>query len=268
MDTSAAKNDPPTRHGAVTLHASRITWIFAAAIAVLALAHLSLQWVRYGLGMPEFYGLVRLFDMGVEANLPTFFSSFQLLVVSMLLIVVGLAMRQRRDSYARHWLVLALIFFLMAADEMAEIHEMSIRPISELAPWLVTGLFYWAWVIPAGVLVVVVALSYARFVFSYLPPDMRKATVIGAVIFVGGAIGVEMPEAMFVEKNGLENFTYALFVLVEETMEMAGILIFLSGLLRFISQHVGVVSIQVASSGMSERALPPSRIRATRRSAI
>ena len=80
----------------------------------MALAHLAFQWARYGLGLPEFYGFFPLIDMGVEANLPTFFSSVQLLVVSMLLIVVGLAMRQRRDSYARHWLFLALIFFLMA----------------------------------------------------------------------------------------------------------------------------------------------------------
>ena len=268
MNKSAPKIDPPLRHGAVTLHANRITWVFAAAIAVFALAHLSFQWIRYGLGLPEFYGLVRLFDMGVEANLPTFFSSFQLLVVSMLLTVVWLAMRQRGDSYARHWLFLALIFFLLAADEMAEIHEMSIRPIRELAPGLVTGLFFWAWVIPAGVLVVVVSLSYARFVFSYLPPDMRKATVIGAAIFVGGAIGVEMPEAMFAEKHGLDNLTYQMFVLVEETMEMAGILIFLSGLLRFMGEHVGVVSIQVASSDLPAHTPPPSPIRATRRSAI
>jgi hypothetical protein len=144
-----------------------------------------------------------------------------------------------------HWLFLALIFALLAVDETSEMHEMTIRPMREMAPWLVTGIFYWAWVIPAVVLVMAVAFSYARFVFSYLPRDTRKTTLIGASLFVGGAVGVEMPEAMFAEINGIENFTYALFVLVEETMEMSGILIFLSGLLKYFSREVGVVALEV-----------------------
>ncbi len=242
-------DDGTAADGAVGLHAGRITAIFGLLIVSLALAHVVFQSVKYHLGMPEFYGLVRLFDMGVEANLPTFFSAFQLLFVSLLLLMVGLQMRRRSsDRYARHWLFLALIFFAMAADEMAEIHEMSVRPLREIAPGLASGLFYWAWVIPASILVMVVAFSYARFVFAYLPPAMRKATLGGAAIFVGGAVGVEMPEAMFVEKNGLDNFTYAMFVLVEETMEMTGILIFLSGLLHYIGGHLGVLAIRIAPS--------------------
>jgi hypothetical protein len=261
-------DDSTVTERAVKLHAGLITTAFGVAIAVLATAHVLFQWIRYDLGMPEFYGLVRLFDMGVEANLPTFFSAFQLLIVCLLLVVVGLTMRQRRDRYARHWLVLALIFFLLAADEMAEVHEMTIRPIREIAPWLVTGLFYWAWVIPAAILVAVVAFSYAKFVFAYLPPDLRKATLIGAAIFVGGAVGVEMPEAMFAQVNGIENFTYALFVLLEETMEMAGILVFLSGLLRYFSRQVGVVAMQVVPAPMAAPAIAPSRFPATRRPAL
>ncbi len=242
-------DDSLSTDGAVGLHAGWITATFGLVIVTLALAHLVFQSVKYHLGIPEFYGLVRLFDMGVEANLPTFFSACQLLFVSLLLFMVGLKIRRQSSNlYARHWLFLALIFFAMAADEMAEIHEMTIRPLREIAPGLTRGLFYWAWVIPASILVVGVAFSYARFVFAYLPPDMRKATLGGAALFVGGAVGVEMPEAMFVEKNGLDNFTYALFVLVEETMEMTGILIFLSGLLRHIGRHLGVLAIRVEPS--------------------
>lgn len=230
------------------LRAGGITTTFALAIMVLAVAHVAMQSIRHHLGLHEFYGLVRLFDMGVEANLPTFLSSLQLLVVCLVVAVIGLSKRQAHGAFARHWLFLALIFFLLAADEMSGMHEMSIRPIRELAPWLVTGVFYWAWVIPAMILVLAVAFSYARFVFRYLPRDIRNATLIGAAIFVGGAIGVEMPEARFAEKYGMENFTYALFVLVEETMEMSGILVFLSGMLKYLSREVGAVALQVVSA--------------------
>lgn len=191
-------DESATTHGAVGLHAGWITATFGLVIVSLALAHVVFQSVKYHLGMPEFYGLVRLFDMGVEANLPTFFSACQLLIVSLLLLLVGLKMRRQSGSfYAGHWLFLALIFFAMAADELA---------------------------------------------------------LSGAAIFVGGAVGVEMPEAMFVEKNGLDNFTYAMFVLVEETMGMAGILVFLSGLLRYIGRRLGVLAIQVAPSRSAARA--------------
>ena len=56
----------------IELHARWITTTLAATIAVLALAHLVFQAVRHQLGIPHFYGLVELFDMGIEANLPTF----------------------------------------------------------------------------------------------------------------------------------------------------------------------------------------------------
>lgn len=229
----------------IELHARWITTTLAATIAMLALAHLVFQAVRHHLGIPHFYGLVELFDMGIEANLPTYFSSIQLFLVAMLLLLAGLLRRNAGDAYAPHWLWLALIFLLLSVDEMAEIHEMTIRPIREMAPGLVTGVFYWAWVIPAMLLVVVVSACYARFVFSYLPPYLRRAALLGATIFVGGAVGVEMPEAAFVETHGLENYTYAVFVVVEEVMEMSGILIFLSGMLRYIGSELGEFAVRI-----------------------
>jgi hypothetical protein len=231
----------------IELSGKAITTAFALSIVALGLAHVVFQSVRHHLGMPEFYGLVRLFDMGVEANIPTFFSSMQMLVVSLLLTAIGLVKRRSADRYARQWLWLAVMFFLLSLDEMSEVHEMTIRPIRELAPGLVTGLFYWAWVIPAGVLVVLVSIGFASFVFRYMPGYLRRAAVLGAIVFVAGAVGVEMPEARYAQINGIDNFTYALYVLLEETMEMSGILIFLSGLLRYAGSELADFSVRVVS---------------------
>lgn len=238
------------REQTITLSATYVTVLFGAIILLLAIAHLATQSVKYHLGLPAVYGLVALFDMGIEANLPTFFSVVQLLLVCLVLAAIGVIKRQAGDTFARHWLVLALIFLLLATDELAEIHEQTIRPIRELVPGLVTGLFYWAWVVPAALLVVLVSVAYARFVFAYLPPDLRRSTLLGATIFVGGAIGIEMPEARYVERYGLENFTYALFVLAEETMEMTGVLIFLSGLLNYLARDMAAVTVQMVPAGL------------------
>jgi hypothetical protein len=247
----------------IDLHGKWITKALAVTIVLLAIAHLVFQAVRYHLGIPHLYGVVHLFDMGVEANLPTYFSSLQLLFVAALLGLIGVLRRRSGDRYALHWLWLALIFLLLSIDEMSEIHEMSIRPMRELAPDVVTGFFYWAWVIPAMALVVVVAACYASFVFRYLPPYLRRAALLGAAVFVGGAVGVEMPEAAFVEANGLDNYTYALFVVVEEVMEMTGVLIFLAGLLRYIGSELGEFSLRIvppaaAAVRPTEAALAPA----------
>jgi hypothetical protein len=230
----------------VRLPAAWVVRFFALFIAFLAVAHVAMQSVRYHVGLNEFYGLVRLFDMGVEANLPTFFSTFQLLAVSLLLAVIGLVRRQEGDGRAAQWLLLALIFLLLAVDEGAGIHELSVRPFRDFAPWLATGLFYWAWVLPAIVLVTYVAWRFAGFVFNYLPADTRRHTVMGAALFVGGAVGVEMPEARYVEQHGLDNFAYGMFVLVEEVLEMSGVLVFFTGIMKYCSRQLGVVELEVS----------------------
>ena len=244
----------------VRLSAARVVKFFAFSIAVLAVAHVVMQSVRYYVGLNEFYGLVRLFDLGVEANLPTFFSAFQMLVASLLLAVIGVARRQEGDSYAAQWLLLALIFLLLALDESAAIHEMSVRPFRDFAPWLATGIFYWAWVLPAMAAVAWVAWRYAGFVFNYLPTDTRRHTVLGAALFVGGAVGVEMPEARYVEQHGMDNFVYGMFVLVEEVLEMAGVLVFLTGVMKYCSQHLGPVQLDVCMAVADARSRVSPRL--------
>ena len=66
-----------------------------------------------------------------------------------------------------------------------------------------------------------------------------------------------MPEARHVEQHGLDNFTYGMFVLVEEVMEMAGVWVFLSGIVKYFSQHVSVVEFAVETGGGTDlRAAP------------
>ena len=237
----------------VRLPAAWVVRFLALSIALLAVAHVVMQSVRYHVGFYEFYGLVRLFDMGVEANLPTAFSILQLLLASVLLAVIGVVRREEEDARATQWLLLGLIFLLLAVDEAAQIHELSVRPFRDFAPWLATGMFYWAWVLPAMVLMAYVAWRFAGFVFNYLPADTRRHTVAGAVLFVGGAVGVEMPEARYVEQHGMDNFVYGMFVLVEEVLEMTGVLVFLTGVMKYCSRYVGVAHLEVSMATAEAR---------------
>lgn len=241
----------------IRLHPRLVVRTFGAGIAVLCVGHLLSQLAKYQLGVAFAYGLVDLFDMDVEGSLPTFFAGFQLLVCSLVLALIGLVRREAGDSFARHWLALSVMFLLLAIDELVSVHELSHRVGWELAPSFTTGIFHWIWIIPGSLLVLVVAISFARFVFSSLPPLTRDRTIIGAALFVGGAIGVEMLEARHVHQNGMENLTMGIYVLVEEALEKVGILVFLSGILDYL--RVAVVSF-VVDAGSVEDELPQAAV--------
>lgn len=230
------------------IDASMVVAACATTIVLLAIGHVLFQWLRFERGLEEVYGFVRLFDLAAEANLPSFFSSAQIVVCAVLAAVIGAARRGVKDPYAPHWLFLAVILLAMGVDEAAEIHELTIRPMRELFPSATTGLLFWGWVMPAGALVVIVGVSYLRFVFSYLPAPMRNACLIGAALFVGGAIGVEMPEARHFQQHGDHNLSYAMFVLVEESMEMFGMLVFMRGLLHHLANEVGSMELSVVAT--------------------
>lgn len=222
------------------------------ALIVLCVGHLLTQYAKYRLGVPHAYGLVPLFDMDVETNLPSLFAGLQLLFCSLALALIGSVRRQMNDPYARHWLILSVIFLMLAVDELVGIHELTIRMGWDFAPSLASGAFFFAWVIPALVLVGVVALCYVRFVFSYLPPVTRRRTVVGAALFVGGALGVEMFEGRHVQVHGMQNLTMGLYVFFEETMEKAGILVFLSGLLEYLRSSIGGFLVDVTGTKNEE----------------
>jgi hypothetical protein len=50
--------------------------------------------------------------------------------------------------------------------------------------------------------------------------------ILAGVVFVGGAIGVEMISAWIVEQSDVENWPYVITVTIEEGCEMTGVAIF------------------------------------------
>ena len=234
----------PTAMPTVWISRSRLTQLHALAIALFALAHLVTQWLHVVHGNDTVYGLVDFFDLAGEGNLPTFFSTWQLLLCAAVLAVIATVRMSERDPFRWHWAGLAILSFYLAADEGGEIHELLIRPMQELMPNVATGLFYWAWVIPGLIGVVIATLAYLRFTFTALPSDIRWQLILAAVLFVTGAIGVEMFEAAFFELHGQLNMTYAVFVLIEEGLELVGELVALNALLRHWGRDVGPIRLE------------------------
>jgi uncharacterized membrane protein YfcA len=143
--------------------------------------------------LPDYVGkdfLADKFDLDAEGNIPTFYSFLALLFSSVLLGAIAHAKNLDNDRYKNHWKILSFIFLYLSVDEIGQLHEDFDYPMQKLLN--ATGFLYSAWIVPFGFLVAIFALSYSKFLF-HLPVSTKKMFVAAFALYIGGAIGMEMP---------------------------------------------------------------------------
>jgi len=191
---------------------------------------------------------IRLFDPNGEANIIAWYSSSTLLLCSFLLGIIALVKRKQDDDYARHWGILSLIFLYLSVDEAAVIHEMAVKPLRDLFD--LGGFFYYGWIIPAGIIVLVVGLAYLKFLL-HLPSRTRRLFIVAGGIFVGGAIGMEsisgLLDYLYSQERMASDAIVIMFETIEEFMEMLGIVVFIYALLDYASSHLKPVSFHIGN---------------------
>jgi hypothetical protein len=205
--------------------------------------------------------LTREFNLDEEANIPTWYSVITLFLCSLFLWVIAKGERSTASRWYPHWMGLAVIFMLLSVDELASIHEIAIYPIRH--HFGLTGIFYFAWVVPALFFLLFLAIAYARW-FWALPSRFRKLSALSAVVYVGGAVGMEMIGGLVESRAHARNALYIACATVEETMEMAGVLIWLCTLLAYAAARGYSLTLQFqAGSALpthSEVPAPPRTI--------
>lgn len=222
-------------------------WAVARAWGVVAfllvLASIGGQLFKYLTGHDYVYGLVPLFDVDVEKNIPTLLSVFLLSFAALLLLVITVLDKQQKAPDVSRWAILSFGFLLMAIDEAWSFHEMLNMPVRGLLGDGNLGIFYFAWVIPGVAIVPVLALFFLRFLLR-LPARTRFTFLVAATLFIGGAIGFELIGGRYAELYGTENITYSLLATVEESLEMAGNIVFIYALLEYIAGQYKEVRFQ------------------------
>jgi hypothetical protein len=229
------------RQASLFLAAIALFLIFAAVMGLLSV---------YVLGYDYVFGLIDFFNLNNENNLPTFFSALVLLLCSLLLFVIA-SSRKSSGQPAGYWLGLALIFLFLSIDEDASIHEVLIVPVRTMLE--VSGPFYYAWVIPYGLVVLAIGVAYIPFLFR-LPRNIRRLIVIAGSVFVSGALGVELIEGWYYAAHDeTEDLVYELLVTLEESLEMLGTIVFCYALLLFLADELkgGAVQISIARQPVS-----------------
>ncbi len=177
-----------------------------------------------------------LFNLDGEGNVPAWFSSSQLLMVSL----ISWLMAVSRDAFTkprrRFWFATGLVFFILSADETAQIHEgvtgvLGERFIDWVPAYLASN---WIGVVAALLLVGLCVKGFARDVLAVWQVSKRTALqfAFGALVYVTGAALCETI-GYKVLHNDASLWLYKLEVATEEFFEMFGISIILHALLGF-----------------------------------
>lgn len=231
----------------IQLSARKAALFLVVCVAVLSVLHLLSKYLAYNMSMSRFaLDLLLKFDMGAENSIPTWFSVLLLFSAGMLTLLVAGSKLRSKDKFRLHWLFLGLMLIYMSADEAAELHEIGSRLKLTERLGIESSYFSFSWVAPAIVLVLIIVTLFFRFWLS-LPNKIKLLFALSAVIFVSGAIGVEMFSADYSHTYGRSNFMYrGVLALIEEGMEKLGITLLVFSLLEYIKDQKISTTLRVA----------------------
>lgn len=95
-----------------------------------------------------------------------------------------------------------------------------------------TGFLTFSWVVAAAPFLIVGGLAFLPFRFR-LPRSTAIGIGLAALVYVGGAFGMELVGGYFSEERG--SIEYVSAVIAEEGLELVGLSIYLTVLLKFVA---------------------------------
>ena len=221
---------------AISVSMTRANWLLGIIFVVLTLLGLASEIVLSVYHEEWGYGLVPLLNLSYETNIPTWYSSLLLIACAGLLALIARLTAMRGAPYRRHWAVMAAIFVYLSIDEAVQIHEMINPALTDT--YHLGGVLTFSWVIPFGILVALFVLAYLGFL-RHLPRRFGIWFVVAGALYVGGALGTELPISWWYDRHGGDNLVYGLANLAQESLEMLGATVFLSALLAYIASTFG-----------------------------
>ena len=228
----------------ITLKPKKTTGILSIIVFLLTFAHIAGQFSTYYLGYDNIFGIIPMFNLNSEENIPAFFSTLLLLLSSILLAIIAYAAKKSNAPYFYHWLGLSLIFLFLSMDESLSFHESMTVPLRKGLN--TSGILFYAWVIPYSIALLILILLYLKF-FIRLPAKTRNLFIIAAVVYLVGVIGIELMGGRIDEQIGRHNATYAVYSTIEEVLEMGGIVVFIYALMSYISTEFNDLRFRISS---------------------
>ena len=185
----------------------------------------------YGLVENFDVNLTFWFDLDAERNLTTAFSTFLLTLSAALMAYTSYLYRASLLDFVG-WLLFTAVLVFMACDELFQLHESAGR-LFGLKAGFGTHLVP-AWVQAMAIIVPSICIALAFF-WLRLPAGLRFRMLVSAIVFLSGAMGGEILSSAHIMNHGIDNFSYTVLNVVEEGLEMVGVLILIDAMLSHIS---------------------------------
>lgn len=214
----------------VVLSIPLLRWLWAAA-AALVVGHVVTLYLFLEHDVRRDVSVARQFDLNGEGNLAAWFESSLLGCSALILLALASHFRALEAPLAHRWVALAALFGAMAIDETAQLHDMFTGPLRRGLE-IDFGVFYFAWLLPAVAFLAVCAWYFAPVAFT-LPAVIYRRLFLALAVYFGGSVLVEMISG-FAAEGGRKSTPYLLVLTVEETCEIAGMLLVVGTLLTLL----------------------------------
>lgn len=210
---------------------TRILSSFAAIFAILSSIRLIIVNHSVPGQVPQF---IDLFNMDSEINIPILFCIGLLLLAFVLLSFITSINFTRKSPHRFTWLALSMLSLLIALNKAVRFHGYLLRIMVQFVRNSDSMIFLPF--IMAFLLVMVIGFLIISFRFiKHLHPKIRNVMLFAWFIYFLGAIILELIGSMFYNPGGQNNQVYQILTIIEETVEMAGVVAFIRVLIIHIS---------------------------------
>ena len=215
--------------------AVRVFLVIFVVLLVLNLIAITLK----ELGHENAHGFVPTFNLNNEKNAPTLFTVFLILQAA----VVCLVISKHKVPSQNYWLVLSIIFTMLAVDEYFSLHEKLIGQVRRALS--VSGFFYYAWIIPYGILVLILGIVLLRWL-RQLPVQTKRGFILSALLYLTGALLFEGFAGLYLVIGDKDDFAWSLLATIEESLEMLGLMVFTYYAVKYLLTESGAIRIEVS----------------------
>jgi len=226
----------------ITIKPKPVGLSFLAMSVFLTLAHSILLFIFYRLENPHLFVWVQWFDLDIEKNIPSFYSSFAILVCAFLFFFIGIFQELPMGYQKLGWFGLSAVFLFLSMDEAFKIHE----TIGDIVENYIhaTGYLYFPWVLPYGFALILFLLVYSKFLFG-LPKQTAVFLILSGAAYLTGAVFFDMLGGREAELNGYDSPAYCVLYTIEEFLEMVAIAGLIYTLLGYMEKQCGYLSISL-----------------------
>jgi len=193
--------------------------------------------------------ILKLAGVVREKNIPTLFSTFQLILSGNLLYIIYKFSKKKPDPkpITNYWKILSFLFYFLAFDEWFTVHDIVGKLFSNN---LGAAGDLFGWTLIYLILIPIFLLFSIRFLLS-LPKNIAIGFIVSGAVFVFGAIGLELLNKgefqLLLNLQVSETWQY-IITLFEESFEILGIFLF-----NFIIFYYGFNNFGISDYKLSKR---------------